>query len=407
MLLTNIIILVILLVLSGFFSGTETALMSLSMIKVRSLVQQKKKGSHALHRLKQKPHKLIITILIGNNLVNIGAASFATVVFTDIFGSKGLGIATGVMTFLILVFGEITPKTLATQHAEKISLLIARPIELLYYALSPIVIIFEHITTAISDIFGVKEEKEISEEELRIIVTMGKEEGILSEEAAEMIHNVIEFEDVKISEIMTPRKNIKMINGTMKLKDKLDYIVKSPYSRFPVYVNKKIIGILDVDDVLKHVKNKKLDIKIKSMIRPISMIQENKQIVELLTEFEGKKIPMSIVVKNKKITGLITIEDLLEEIVGEIFDKSDRDHVHIKKVSDKLIRVDAKASVEEINKMLHIGLRKGHFDNIAGFVKHKLKRIPKKGEKIKLKKVTIEITEATKTEIKRLKLIKH
>ena len=409
MLETNILILVILIILSGFFSGTETALMSLSMIKVSSLVKQKKKGSHTLHRLKQHPHKLIITILIGNNLVNIGAAALATVVFTDLFGSKGVGIATGIMTFLILVFGEITPKTFAAQNAEKISLLIARPIEIMYYILSPIVIIFEFLTKTISNIFGAKKKSEISEEELKIIVTMGRKEGIISKEAAEMMHNVIKFEGVKISEIMTGKKAMKLVDGKSKLKDVLNFVVKSPYSRFPVYLKTKenIIGVLDVDDILKYVKNKKLDIKIKTISRPISFVLESKDVTELLSEFEGKKIPMAIVIKQGKITGLITVEDILEEIVGEIFDKSIRNKVHIKEQDHKLIRIDAKASIEEINQILHLGLRKGHFQTIAGFIKHHLKKTPKTGDKIKLKKVTIIVDKIIRNKIKSVKIIRN
>ena len=407
---TNIIILVVLILLSAFFSGIETALMSLSMIKVRSLVKQKKKGSDALHRLKQKPHKLIITILIGNNLVNIGAAALATVVFTGLFGSKGVGIATGIMTFLILVFGETSPKTFATQNAERISLVIARPIEVLYYCLSPVVIVFEQITKAMSRILGSKKEKAISEEEIKTIVTMGKEEGILSKEAAEMMHNVIKFEDRKIPEIMTLKKNMKLVDGKARLKDVLNYVVKSPYSRFPVYIKTRdnIIGVLDVDDVLRYVKNKKINVKVRKLSKPISFILESKDIVELLNEFEGKKIPMAIVVSKKgKISGLITVEDILEEIVGEIFDKSEREKVHIKEQDYRLIRVDADASIEEVNKVLHLGLRKGHFDTIAGFVRHHFNRIPRKGEKIKLKKVTIVVENATRNRIKSVKIIKN
>ena len=167
MLTTQIIILVVLIFLSALFSGIETALMSINNIKVKSLLKQEKKGSKALYRIKQNPHRLIITILIGNNLVNIGAASFATVFFTNLFGSSGIGIATGVMTFLILVFGEITPKTFATQNAERVSLIVARPVELLSMILSPIVKVFEVISKFMSKLLGSKKESELSEEELK------------------------------------------------------------------------------------------------------------------------------------------------------------------------------------------------------------------------------------------------
>ena len=383
--------------------------MSINNIKVKSLLKQEKKGSKALYRIKQNPHRLIITILIGNNLVNIGAASFATVFFTNLFGSSGIGIATGVMTFLILVFGEITPKTFATQNAERVSLIVARPVELLSIILSPIVKVFEVISKFMSKLLGSKKESELSEEELKTIVTMGAEEGILNKEAAEMMHNVLEFKGTRVVEVMTPDVNIQMVDGKKQLKDVVDFVVKTPYSRYPVYLESKdkFIGILDVDDVLKYMKNKKLNVKVKNIVREVFFVPQSKEVDDLLSEFESKKIPMAIVVDEYgDVSGLVTIEDVLEEIVGDIFDKSQRQSVLIKKVSGKLIRVDAKISVEELNKVLHLGLKTEHFDTLAGFIEHKLQKIPKKGEKIKLQNITIEIDKVTKQGIKSVKINK-
>ena len=407
---TQIAVLVILIFLSALFSGIETALMSLNMIKVNSLVKQKKKGSEALHRIKQNPNKLIITILIGNNLVNIGAASFATVIFTGLFGSSGVGIATGVMTFLILVFGEITPKTFASQNSERISLIVARPIELLSIILSPVVKVFAVISKIMSKLLGSKKEAQLSEEELKTIVTMGKDEGILNKEAAEMMQNVLEFKGTKVTDVMTPDANIEMINGQEKLKDVIDFVVKTPYSRYPVYVGNKdkITGILDVDDVLRYVKNKKLGVKVKNIVRKAYFVPESKEIDDLLSELESEKMPLAIVVNEYgHVSGIVTVEDILEEIVGDIFDKSKRQSVYIKKVSDKLIRIDAKVSVEEINKLLHLGLKGERFHTLAGFIEHKLEKIPKKGEKIKLRNVIIEIDKVDKQGIKSVKVIKN
>ncbi len=406
---TQIIILIILILLSAFFSGIETALISMNMIKVNSLIKQKKKGSETLHRIKQDPHKFIITILIGNNLVNIGAASLATVVFTDLFGSSGLGIATGVMTLLILVFGEITPKTFASQNAERISLLVARPIELLSIILSPFVYFFGIISRMMSKLLRSKEETQLSEEELKTIVTMGREEGILSREVAEIMHNILKFEGTKVTEVMTPKVNMEIIDGKEKLKNIVNFVVKTPYSRYPVYLKNKnkIIGMLDVDDILKYIKNKKLNITVKNITRPVFFVPESKEIDDLLSEFESKQTPLAVVVNEYgNVSGIVTVEDVLEEIVGDIFDKSKRGSIYIKKVSDKLIRIDAKATVEEINEILHLGLKEGHFETIAGYIEHKLKKIPKKGEKIRLKNITIEIDKVTKQGIKSVKIIK-
>jgi putative hemolysin len=405
----QIITLVILLFFSGFFSGVETALMSLNMIKVKALLKQDKKGAKALYRIKEKPHKLIITILIGNNLVNIGAASLATVVFMEMFGSKGVGIATGVMTFLILVFGEITPKTFAAQNAERISLAIARPIELLSIALSPIVKIFELITKLMAKILGSKQEKELSEEELKTVVTIGAKEGILDKESAEMMHKVLEFRGTKVTEVMTPKANMKMVDGNKKLKEVIDFVVKTPFSRYPVYENDDddVIGILDVDDILRYAKNKKLETKVKNVARKPYFVPESKEIDDLLSEFDKKKIKVAIVVDEySDVEGLVSVDDILEEIVGDIFDKSDRGSNYIKNANGKIIRIDAKAPIEEINKVLKLGIKSGRFDTIGGFVMGKLKKIPEKGEQIKLKNVLIEVDKVTKQGVESVKIIK-
>ncbi len=408
--LIQIIILVVLLFLSAFFSGVETALMSLNMVKVKTLVEQKRKGSSALHRIKQNPRKLLITILIGNNLVNIGSAALATVLFTGVFGSSGVGIATGVMTFLILIFGEITPKTFATQNAERISLVIARHVEIMSASLLPVVKIFEHIAELMLKIFKSKEQEELSEEELKTIVTMGKEEGLLSEEAAEIMHNVLEFKGTKVTKVMTPKSVVQMINAEAPLRDELDFIVKTPFSMYPVYrgTQDKVVGMVDVEDVLRYTKENKLDEKIETFMRAAIFVPESKEIDDLLSDFEGVDMPLAVVVDEYgNVSGLVTMEDILEEIVGEIFDKSERESVYIKKVDANLVRVDAKASIEEINRVLHLGLEEGQFTTIAGFIEHKLKRIPKKGEEIKLKRVTIVIEDVDNQKIKSVKIIRN
>ena len=387
---------------SAFFSGVETALMSLNMAKVKALATQGKKGSGALYRIKQNPHRLIITILVGNNLVNIFAASLATVIFTEMFGSSGLGIATGVMTFLILVFGEIVPKTIAINKAERVALIVAGPIEALSYVLHPLIIFLDAISRILSRIAGSKDESQLSDEELKTIVTMGKEEGLLSNEAAEMMHNVLEFEG-RVTKIMTPEPDVKMIDGKKSLRSIISYVVKMPYSRYPVYMKSRdnVVGILDVDDVLKYVKNKKLSAKAKDVAKKAYFVPESKEIEDLFSEFENKKIPLAIVVDEYgSVAGLVTLEDILEEIVGDIFDKSKGAKSYVKKIGKNVLKVDAKANLNDINKLIDLGFREKHVTTIAGFIEHKLQRIPQKGEKIMLKKASIEISEVTGRGIK-------
>lgn len=408
MLITQIIILVILVILSGFFSGVETAVMSLNQVKVKSLVKQNKKGAKDLEIIKNNPHRLIITILIGNNVCNIAAASIATVIFTELFGNAAVGIATGVMTFLVLVFGEITPKTIASQNAVKISLKVAKLLRFLAFVLAPIIWIFEKITLLISKMFNVKPESTLSEAELETIVSMGRKQGILEKEAAEMMHNVLKFGQTTVDEIMTPRVDMVNINGEEKVGDVLDFIVKTPYSRYPVYeqTEDNIKGVLDIDDVLKHIKNKKLGTKIKKMIRPVTFIPESKEIDDLLTELEGKDVPMAIVVDEYgDVEGLITVEDILEEIVGDIFDKSKIKSLNVKP-AQKITYLDAKTSIDDVNKLLNLGIESEQFNTVGGYILDQLERVPFKGDKIKVKNATIEVTSATKRGIKRVKIIR-
>jgi len=405
----DVLILVFLVAMSAFFSGLEIALISVSAIKVKTLVKEKKRGAEALYRIKQNPHRLLIVLLIGITLANVGSASLATAVFSDLFGSNTVGITTGIMTFIILVFGEITPKTFASQNAERISLIFARPIEIMSNIMSPIVTFFEMISRTMSKLLGSHEERKLSEEEMKTMVTMGVQEGILDREAAEMMHNLLEFEGTRVTEIMIPKTEVEMVDSEAKLKDVLDYVVRTPCSRYPAYseTKDKIVGILDVDDVLRYVKNQKVNVKIKDIVRPPYFVPESMEIDNLLSDFEGKETPLAIVVDEYgNVSGLVTIEDILEEIVGDIFDKSKRESIHIKKVSEKLIRVDAKATIEEINRVLHLGLKGEKFNTIAGFIVHRLQRIPEEGEKIKLKKVTIEVDKVTPQGIKCVKVIK-
>lgn len=316
----ELILLLILILLSAFFSGVELATMSLSLLKVRTLVKLKKPGAAALYRIKRDPHRLLITILIGNNLANIGAASLATVIATEAFGSAGAGVATGVMTFLVLVFGEITPKSIAVTNAETISLLVAKPLEILVFILTPVVILFEYLTRFLSR-FRHKR-KTLTEDELRAIVSISREEGVLDKEAMEMIHSVLDFEETRVSKVLTPRRWIVMLDESLSVAEAAKKIVGHPYDRFPIYKfnEDNVVGIIDIGDVLKSMtkKNKKLkDIAIKPVF-----VNKDDYIDSVLLKFKSRGRKMAIVLdEKKKVMGIVTIQDLVEEIIGDIFEK--------------------------------------------------------------------------------------
>ena len=209
---------------------------------------------------------------------------------------------------------------------------------------------------------------------------------------------------------MTPKINVKMVDGDKKLKEVLDFIIKTPYSRYPVFSGDrdKIVGALDVDDVLKYLKNKRIDVKVKSITHPVMFVPESKEIDDLLTEFEGKNEQLAIVVDEYgEVAGIVTIEDILEEIVGEIFDKSDRGSKNIKNIGNGITKVNAKAPLEEVNRVLKLGLRSKRFNTLAGFIQSKLQRIPVKGEKIKLSKAILEIDKVTPQGIQSVKIYKR
>ncbi len=314
------IILVILIILSAFFSGVELATMSLSLLKVRTLVKLKKPGASALYRIKRNPHHLLIAILIGNNLANIGAASLATVLATEAFGSAGAGIATGAMTLVILVFGEISPKTIAIQNAEKISLAVAKPIEIYVHLLTPLVVLFEFLTKSLNR-FSKKKKKILTDMELRAIVSISKEEGVLDREAMEMIHSVLDFEETKVSRILTPKKWIVMLDESLSIKEAVTKISKYPYDRFPIFRfnEDNVVGVIDNLDIIKNLSSRK---KLRDIALKPVFVNEDDYIDSVLLKFKSRGRKMAVVIdRNKRVAGIVTIQDVIEEIIGDIFEK--------------------------------------------------------------------------------------
>jgi len=405
----NILILCVLVIFSAIFSGMETALMAIGRVKINSLVEQKKTGSKSLQRIKENTDKLIITILIGNNLINISAASFATVTFMELFGSRGIGIATGIMTFMILVFGEIAPKTFAAQNAEKVSLIVARPLEILMKILFPVVWFFKLLTGFVSKLSGSKGDQKLSEEDLKSFLTMGRKEGVIDKDEAEMMHNILDFKDVKVDEVMTHEDEVDMIDGDKTVSEMLAFIVKSPFSRYPVYLKERdnVIGIIDVDDILKVVHEKKTRKKIKTIVKDVLFVPESKDVDDLLSDLDNRNEKIALVVNEyEDVIGLVSIEDILEEIVGDVFDKSNRRSAYLKKINEKLFKTKAKISLEELNKILNINLVSETSNTLGGFIQDKIERIPEVGEKIKHRRLIFEIESVTKKGIDMVKIIR-
>jgi CBS domain containing-hemolysin-like protein len=406
---TNIFILCLLIVFSAVFSGMETALMAVSNVKVNSLVDQKKRGAKALQRVKSNPSRMIIAILIGNNLINISAASFATIVFMDLFGSSGVGIATGIMTFMILVFGEITPKTFAAQNATSVSLAVAAPLGILMKLISPLIWFFGAITSFVNKLSGSSKNEEMSEDDLKSFLTMGRKEGVIDKDEAEMMHNILEFKDRKVDDVMTPEDEVEMIDGDKKISEVIPFIVKSPFSRYPVYSKERdhVIGIVDVDDVLLALHDKRTARKIKTICKDVLFVPESKDVDDLLGELEDRNEKIALVVSEYgDVIGLVSMEDILEEIVGDVFDKSKRRSSYLTKVNEKLFKSKAKIPLEELNRIFDIKIIAEDANTLGGYIQEKLERIPKKGEKVKYRKFVFEVEKVGKRGIDLVKIIR-
>ncbi len=405
---SEIIILAALIVLSGFFSGSETALVSVSRFKVEFFLKNQKKGSSSLSRLKDNPHRMMITLLICNNIVNIAASVFATTIALDMFENNAVAYATGIMTFLILVFGEIVPKNMATSHAGRISLIVAPVVYLLNIILFPIIIIFDFITVRL---FRVKPyESRITEEEVRNIVDMAREEGGIDKDEKEMIHRIFKFDDIDVDEIKVPRTDMIIMSKKKKLSDGLDLIKKHNHSRIPIYEGNrdKIIGIFYFKDALENIKKKRYDVPIEKLMRTPIYIPETKKIDETLKLLQKKKQHMAIIVdEHGGVSGLITMEDILEEIVGEIRDETEKVEPEFKKIDSKTYLVLGKADIEDVNKKLKTRFKvTEEYDTLSGYILNKIGRIPKKGEELvinsaKLKILKVEDNRIREVEIKK------
>ena len=353
-----------------------------------------------IKQMKDNPHKLLSTILIGNNIVNVGAAALATSITISIFPNYAVGLATGVMTFLILVFGEVIPKSVATQNNILIARITIYPIFWLSILFYPIVIFLNFIPKLTGKI---KKTPTVTEEELMTFVEAVEEEGEIKEEEKELIHKIFEFDDTNTSEIMTPRTDMFVIEADEKLH--LDEIVKSGFTRIPVIKDNidNVIGIINIKDLFLHqvISDKEIDVY-KIMTEPY-FVPENKKLDKLLHQFKIRKHHMAIVVDEYGgVSGLITLEDALEEIVGEIRDESDKEEPHIIKLRDKEWSVLGKSDIDEVNQIVGMDIPDSKdYDTFSGYVLKTIGRIPLEKEKIAIEKYIITVEEMDGNRIKK------
>lgn len=321
--LINITILVILLILSAFFSATEVAFVSLTDSRVETMVKRKLPRALLVQKLKSNPRRLLVTILIGNNIVNIAAASLATVVATGLFESAVIGITTGVMTLLVLIFGEIIPKSYATNRVKKLAIWSAPILYFVQMIIWPVVILFEGLSNLLT---GRHRPDKVYEEELKAMALIGKKQGTIEKDEEMILNRLFEMNDIEAGDIMTPKKNVKFLKDTLTIDEVADVIILDPHTRFPIVQNNfdKVVGLAYAKDILAAFHGETEDRSITKIMRPFFKVKMDVKIDRLMQIFQKKKIHMAIVVDEKgKNRGVVTLEDVLEELVGEIVDEMD------------------------------------------------------------------------------------
>lgn len=409
----NIISLIILLILSSLFSCSETAFLSVSKIKIRTLAEEGNKKAKLVESLLDNQDRLLSAILVGNNLVNIGASSLTTATIMAIFGdgAQTVAIATGVVTLCILIFGEITPKSLATQNADKLVFALAPFIRFVCIITKPVVFVLNIITGFIIKLLSGNQEHgpSLTEEELKTIVTVGHEEGVLEKEEKEMIHNVFEFGETEIKEIMTPRIHVESLPEDCTYDELMNVYHDAQYSRYPIHDESfdEIIGVLNMKDLL-FIDIDKEHFDVKKYMRETFVVYEFNQVNDVFASMRKEHATLAIVLDEYGVmSGIVTFEDIVEEIVGEIDDEYDDTSDDIVKINDHEYLVDGSLNLNEVNDEIDTHFESEDFESIGGLVLGEFSGVPKIKDKIEFPGVTIIIEKMHKNRIELLRLIIH
>ncbi len=410
-----LVLLFVCLLLSAFFSSSETAFIALRRIRVEHMVNTKVNGADRVSRLLQRPARLLSTILLGNNFVNTAAAALATFLAISVWGEQwGILIATLGLTTFLLVFCETTPKTIAIQHAERLSLVFARPIEVISWLFTPFVVVLSWIASGFSKLAGGAPVPRslASEEEIRTMITVGHKEGTVETEEAEMLHKVFDFGNRPVREVMVPRPEVMCIEQGSKLADFLTLYAESPISRFPVYQENmdNVVGILSVKDVLMALAKGTINNQsvIDELVRPAYFTPETKPISELFTEMRDKNYRMTVVVDEYGGTaGIVSLSRLVEEIVGPVGDELAAAEKEYEAINEYTFQIDGGMRIEEANEEMGLELPEGDYETVAGFALHLLGYIPKQGEQLRYKGLKLVITKMRGVKIEEILLTKE
>jgi len=398
----ELVTLAVLIGLSGFFSGLEVALVGIPKSKVIQLFHEGKKGSKALHKLKTNPSWMMSSVNLGNNLVNVGASALATSLAIRLFGNDGLGIAVGVMTFLILVFGEITPKTYCNANSTKIALRFAPVLLAFSYVFYPVVKFFEVITRGVVKLTGSSyTPPPITEEDIKGVIDQGLAEKAIEKDEMKLVHGALKFDDTVIRSVMTPRTKMFTLNSKMLLFEALPQINQSGHSRIPIYgdTEEDIVGFIHARDILKELEKDNKMVRLEQIARKPVFASQEKMVSSLLKEMQGRRIHMAIVIdEHNGVEGLVTLEDLVEEIVGEIEDETDLPRpLGYEKIDQDTIITNGDIEIDIINEIFKTNIPEGDdYASLNGLLHEKLKDIPQEGDKVELEELRIIVEKVSK-----------
>ena len=383
----QIIFLIVLIMLSAFFSSSETALTTVSSVRIRTLVEEGNKRAAILEKVVENKGKMLSAILIGNNVVNLSASALTTSFVINTFGNAYVGLGTGIITLLILIFGEISPKTMATVKAEKIALRFCGIVNVLMKILTPVIFIVNFLANSFIRLTGTDptaKTETITENELRTIVDVSHEEGVIESEERWMINNVVDFGDAQAKDIMVPRIDMVLASEDVTYDELMEIFRENMFTRVPVYrdTTDNIIGIINMKDLLFYKQENPF--RIHDYLREAYFTYEFKKTSELFMEMRQNSVSLAIVLDEYGATaGLITLEDLLEEIVGEIRDEYDEDELKsIQAISEREYRVEGSLKLDDLNEALGLSLSSEDYDSVGGLIIGVLDHVPTAGESI-------------------------
>lgn len=400
----QLVFIIILLLLSAFFSSAETAFTTVNRIKIRSLIESGSKRAMTVDRIIENKGKMLSAILIGNNIVNLSASTLTTSLVISLWGNYATGIATGILTILVLIFGEISPKTAATLYADTFALAYAPVIRGLMTVLTPVIYIIDKLAGIVLKLLGLDQKnmnQAITEEELRTFVDVSHEDGVIEQEEKEIINNLFDFGESKVKDIMIPRIDMSLIDVESEYLDVINIYKETKYSRFPVYEDNpdNVVGVLNIKDLITAPTGQAFNLK--SIMRKPYFVYEQKNTSELFREMQKSSISIAIVIDEYGTSvGMVTTEDLLEEIVGDIRDEYDQDEEEeFKQLASHVYRIDAAYKLDDINSEIGCHLESDDNDSIGGYIIEKLDRFPKTGDHFTIDNLEFIIEKASKARI--------